>query len=114
FSMAESATNFRNAWFRCLNICLGKIWIGSDDGLFIYDPQKKSLLQFQPITFQRKQNTQGISIDLISVDRFNRVWVFVKNLGVIIYSGETFKILQRFSLSELDLSETTYFKTFTG
>src|SRR5215831_7314543 len=114
FSMAESATNFRNAWFRCLKICSGKIWIGSNDGIFIYDPQKKSLQQFEPITFPKIQNIRKISIDLISVDRFNRVWIFVKDVGIIIYSGETFKVIQRFSLSDLALSATTYWKTFTG
>ena len=112
FSLPESAKTFQNSWLRCLKICLGKIWIGSNDGLFVYDPSKKSFTQFESIVFEK--STPNISIDLISVDHFNRVWVFVKNIGVIIYSGETFKILKKFSLSDLDLSATTYFKTFTG
>src|SRR6266498_758360 len=112
FSVPDSKDNFQNEWLRCLNICSGKIWVGANDGLFVYDVHKKSFAHFEPIPFQKKPNIQNIGIDYIFVDGFNRVWVFVRNLGLVIYSGKTNKILQKFSISDLDLSDVSFYGKF--
>ncbi|HEY6978855.1 MAG TPA: hypothetical protein VH396_21305, partial [Chitinophagaceae bacterium] len=78
--------NFPNGWLRCLNICKDKIWIGTDDGLCVFDSEKKSFIQIEKLPFQRTNAIQNHSIDLIFVDQFDRVWVFIKNLGLAIYS----------------------------
>lgn len=95
--------NFSNGWLRCLNICRGKIWIGTDNGLNIFDPETKSFIKYEKIPFQKNERVQNYSVDILFVDQFNRIWVFIKNLGLVIYSGTNYTILQVHQISEFDL-----------
>jgi ligand-binding sensor domain-containing protein len=104
--------NFPNNWLRCLNICEKKIWIGTDDGICVFDPYKNAFIHVEKIPFRRTGAIQNYSVDLIFVDQFERVWVFVKNLGVVVYSGKNYKIIETHILPEFHLKAVPEFQVF--
>jgi ligand-binding sensor domain-containing protein len=76
--------HFKNQWIRCLSLCRGKIWIGSNDGLDVYDPETKKFTVVQDLPFNRSNEIKNLNVDLFYVDDYDRVWVFVSNQGLVI------------------------------
>ena len=96
------ADAFPNDWLRCVAVCGGKIWIGTSDGLCIYDPDKNSFTRMEPLPFL-KDIKFPFTIDNLYVDIFSNIWTFIGNYGVVIYSGITGKVINKIIYSELQL-----------
>lgn len=97
---SASNNDFPSIRLRCLNICRDKIWIGTDSGFCVFDANRKIFLPLKNTTQQTKQEKQDKNVNLIFVDRFDRVWVFEKNIGLIVYSGKTLEIIEKHPPSE--------------
>ncbi|HEX5055430.1 MAG TPA: EAL domain-containing protein [Gammaproteobacteria bacterium] len=66
----------------------GKIWMTSENGLYVIDPRKKSYRHYR----QEKDNPRSLSTDILTaifIDSENRVWIGTDKQGVHIYRPET-------------------------
>ncbi len=72
-----------------------KIWIGTDNGVFIFDPITEIFHSFDTKTSDNKTITQWIAD--IRKDDNNNIWIVVPNQGVFKYNLNT-KILKLYSV----------------
>lgn len=104
---------FLGGWFKCLLLCCHRLWIGSANanGLSVYDPDRQVFDSIEPLP--RGQGSAGgaPNIDRLWHDEFGRVWVFVANYGIVLYSSAG-RIIQRHPLAELGLPANTDFDRF--
>jgi len=102
-----------NSWFKCELLVGERLWIGSKNynGLTVYNTRTQV---FDSI--QRLPEVSGPSavpnVDRIWADEYGRIWVFVANYGIVIYSAETGRILERHLLAELGFEATMDFNRF--
>src|SRR6266498_2500585 len=99
---AITDSGFHSNWLRCLNICRGKLWIGTDDGLTVYDPSTVRFIKTDTLPFNKNKQ---FNINNVFTDQYNHVWVFLPDYGLVIYSGLTNKILRYYTCSELGIQE---------
>jgi len=113
-SLMENSTQLQNQWIRCIDICLGNIWIGSNDGINIYNPNTRKIVKTPIIPFRKTKEIKNFNIDLIFVDQYSRVWVFFSNLGLVIYSGNNYEILCKYDLTDFKLPYIKDYRIFNG
>ena len=84
----------------------GNLWIGSDQGLFMYDQEQKAdpTKGFTQIKVPRNDGTNyadyllsGIEITAIAVDAGNRKWIGTDGNGVYLISADNMEQLQHFT-----------------
>ncbi len=110
----QSPGHLQNQWIRCMNICLGKLWIGSNDGLDIYDPRTNSFEKSLEIPFKKSSEVKNFNVDLIYVDTNSMVWVFFANLGLVIYSGKDHSVVGKYDWQTFKLPYVKEYKVFNG
>jgi ligand-binding sensor domain-containing protein len=106
-----SDSGFHSGWLRCFNICNGKLWIGTDDGLTVYDPSIRKFIETDTLPFKKYKQ---LNINAVFTDQFNHVWMFLPDYGLVVYSGITNKILRYYTCKELSIRETQGFLEFLG
>jgi len=118
-AIAPASHAFLGGWFKCLLLCCHKLWIGAANstGLTLYDPERQVFDSIEPVPVGPPADsgsvTAGIApnIDRLWLDEYDRIWVFVANYGIVLYSA-TGKILQRHPMAELGLPANTDFDRF--
>ena len=109
--LAITDSGFHDGWLRCLNICRGKLWIGTDNGLTVYDPSTGRFIKTDTLPFKKYKQQ---NINAVFTDQYNHVWVFLPDYGLVIYSGITYKILQHYTCNQLGIQETQGHLEFLG
>jgi ligand-binding sensor domain-containing protein/two-component sensor histidine kinase len=102
-----------NDWLRCIKVSGDHLWIGTYDGLAIYNTRTKIFERFSPIPFLKNQNT-NFSIDNIFIDRNGNIWLFIANYGVVIYSAHTRTVINYYLLTSLSLKHKPVIKQFNS
>jgi ligand-binding sensor domain-containing protein len=92
-----------NGWFKCLLLCGRRLWIGTHNQLKVYDLDKHALDPIQPLPASLTDPGAGNNVDHCWRDEYGRVWVFVANYGIVIYSGASGRVLQSHPLAELGM-----------
>lgn len=100
-------------WLRCIQILNNRIWIGSYNGLTIYNLLTKKYEQYESIPFYKNRHA-GFSIDNIYIDHNKNIWLFIANYGIVIYSAYTLKIINYYSLPKLFLAYRPAVKQFNS
>ena len=103
---ADSVNHFSNAWLKCMVLFRDEIWIGSFDGITIINPGQGGLKKTITVPFQKSNGNDGFDINGMFVDEYERIWVFVANYGLVIYSGTDHSVLAKFDLATLHLRES--------
>ncbi|GAB1416820.1 hybrid sensor histidine kinase/response regulator transcription factor [Paludibacter sp.] len=95
-----------NSIFSLLEYVDGHIWVGTKNGIYIYNPINE---QFSPFTISIRKNE--IITDIIrdiKIDSHNNIWFCVENHGVFCYSTTkklTFYPLQRVNIRKIAIDE---------
>ncbi len=103
---ADSVNHFSNAWLKCMVLFRNELWIGSFDGITIINPGQGGLKKTITVPFQKSNGNDGFDINGMFVDEYERIWVFVANYGLVIYSGNNHSVLAKFDLATLHLQES--------
>lgn len=111
---ADNSGKFKSQWIRTMANCLGNIWIGSNDGVDVYNPTTKSFFKSPQIPFNRTNQVKNFNVDLFYVDQYYRVWVFFSNLGLVIYSGKNHEIICKYDIKDFQLPYVKDYKLFNG
>jgi len=96
---------FPKGYFKRLRLCGHRLWIGSHNGLAVYDVDRDNFADIDPLPsppIQPGRPTDDDDIDLIWQDERQRVWVFVANYGIVLYSASG-HILEKYPLAELGI-----------
>lgn len=102
-----------DSWFKCELLVGERLWIGSENfnGITVYNTRTQA---FDSI--QRLPEVSGSSavpnVDRIWPDEYGRIWVFVANYGIVIYSAGTGRILEIHPLAKLGLTLSQDFDRF--
>lgn len=114
-AIAPASRMFAGGWLKCLLLCCHRLWIGSAEshGLMVYNPDRQAFDSIEPVPVGEHSAGRGgaPNIDRIWRDEYDRVWVFVANYGIVLYSTDG-KILERHPLAELGLPPSTDFDRF--
>lgn len=90
----------------------GNIWLGTDQGLFMYDQEQMAdpALGFTQIKVPRNDGTNyadylmtGVSITAIAIDGGNRKWIGTDGAGVYLISADNMQQLQHFTSENSNL-----------
>jgi len=113
YSFKKNDENFINHWLKCIQPIDTMLWVGTFDGLAVFNiiSQKKEWVS--PLPFQKKGG-HNFNIDLIHKDDDQNIWVFVANYGLAVYSGKTRQLLGSMSLNEMHLKESNEIKQFNS
>ncbi|HET7000366.1 MAG TPA: two-component regulator propeller domain-containing protein, partial [Puia sp.] len=112
FPESDSVNHFSNAWLKCLVLFRDEIWIGSFDGITIIHPEEKGFIKPIAVPFQQSNKNEAFDINLMWVDEYERIWVFVANYGLIVYSGKDHAMVAYFDLATLHLEENNTGRQF--
>ncbi len=106
-SVADSSHLFPNSWLKAFIQNGDDLWIGTQEGITIYDVRQQKLKKTIIDPFQKnKLNNYGYEFDinLFYKDETGRIWAFVKN-GLVIFSGDDYSVISSHTLVELRLPE---------
>ena len=113
--VSESANNFSHPWLKTLAQYKDELWIGTFDGITVYNINDRKLKEPVAIPFQKNtRNKYEFDINLFCKDEFGRIWVFIANYGLVIYSGDDYSIISTHHLADLHLQEGYVFKRFNS
>ncbi len=111
----DSRKVFKNEWLKCLAVCGENIWLGTYEGLVVYNINTKTFLQPEQVDFNQSNGPHSTNINNIFVDKFSHVWVFSPGFGITVYDGASLKILQKFTNNQFALTKSrTAFLQFNG
>ena len=75
----------------------GRIWIGSNKGIAIYDPKTKTIKQLG-----KSQGLDDFFVDDIKMDRFGRMWISKNSTGVTVIDPKNWTIQYLINAPGLD------------
>lgn len=115
FSLKAKITpdEFNHEWLRCIKLYKNELWIGTFDGLTVYNVEKKKFEKLAPLPFTKEVHN-SFCVDRILIDQYQHIWVFIANYGIVIYSAEDKKVLDFYSLQELNLNSRPTFRQFNS
>ena len=113
-TVADSSNSFTDPWLRTFIQFGDELWIGTYNGITIYDIREDRLKK--PVSNPFHISDNGINkfdIDLFYKDEFGRVWTFF-NYGLVLYSGNDYSIISSHSLADLMLPEEDFHNRFNS
>jgi len=112
-SVADSANHFGHPWLKCLTLCKGKLWIGTFNGITIYDPGKGRFEKEILIPFKRNiHRNNNFDINLFYKDAYERVWAFIANYGLAIYAESDHPAISYYDMTTLLLPDENIYRWF--
>jgi len=93
-----------NSNFTCEWLAGARLWIGSSNynGLTVYNTHKHGFEPIEPLPAVSGTSVAP-NVGRIWADEYDRIWVFVNNYGIVIYSSQTGRILERHRIAELKM-----------
>jgi len=113
YSFKKNDESFINHWLKCIQPIDTLLWVGTFDGLVVFNTILQKSEWASPLPFQKKPG-QNFDINIIYKDNDQNIWVFVANYGIAIYSGKTRQLLSSVSLNEMHLKESNERKQFNS
>lgn len=110
---AISKNGFQNDWLKCINAINGLVWIGTYDGLYLYDPDKRELNSVNAIPAGERTLVSYLNVNVIYTDRYEHVWVLFPDIGMSVLDKRG-KMLRFLSCKELSLYEKQSHLQFGG
>ena len=108
-----SQKGFHHEWLRCLKLLKNDLWIGTYDGVAIYNISTEAFEKFEPLPFKKGQSNT-YCIDKIFIDGYENVWLFIANCGIAVYSGKTKKLVGCYTLEKFFLKNESTYKQFNS
>lgn len=107
--------NFSHPWLKSIIQNNEDLLIGSFDGITIYDIKEKKFRTSIKIPFDKKKNNnKEYDINIFFKDEFGRIWIFIADYGLLIYSKKGYKLISLHSLQELNITDRYVYKRFNG
>ena len=98
FEWEESGTPGINNIWSLLEDKQGKLWVGTDVGLFLFDEKKKELI---PFTAENVKGLNNVRIRSLFLDSSGNIWVGTYGFGLSLIDHQTLEITN-FSYDEHD------------
>lgn len=98
----------KNTWIKCILVERGKVWIGTIDGLFVYEIATRKLNKI--LLFERGIFNKELNISSLVKDKFNQLWIFSIDVGIIILETSNNKLVKTITLTELQLTPKQDFR----
>lgn len=92
---------YKDDWNITMNTACRKLWVGSAQGLNIYNIQTQAWEKIPVIPFLKNKNNDSFTIRTIYSDSQYRVWIFVENYGVLLFNARSNSILKVIPLQTL-------------
>lgn len=108
-----SKGGFNHDWLRCLKLSNGKLWIGTYDGLTVYNVSSNSFERFDPLPFKKVAN-ESFCIDKLFIDQYENIWIFIANYGIAIYSSKKKNVVNYYPLARMTLENKSTYKQFNS
>jgi len=89
------------------------LWLGSDDGLFIFNPTQKILIRLLTRNKSVLLNRFDHFIDIFHLNE-NEMWIFSEKHGIVVFDIVSKEILYRFSLDSFHFKKNNYIKRFSS
>jgi len=104
-ALAQHSRLFPNGWFKSLRLDHHRLWIGGDNptGLAVYNTDHQAFDSIEPLPLKEGRQAETYKVAKLWPDEYGRIWAFVSNYGIVIYSAASGRILQRHPLKELGL-----------
>lgn len=109
----EDATSYTLNYIRCIAEDLeGNVWIGTDQGLFMYTPEQQAdhTLGFTQIKVPRNDGTNyadylmaGVDISCMAIDGANRKWLGTDGNGLYLISADNMEQLAHYTTQNSSL-----------
>jgi signal transduction histidine kinase/ligand-binding sensor domain-containing protein len=90
-------------WLRSVEVSGNILWVGSNNALYALDIANKKQLNLNYEGFAI--NPGRFDISRLFRDKYNRIWAFCNNQGVMVFNGSTGKLLQYIPITELRLDK---------
>lgn len=110
---AKALKGLNSDWIRCLKLYKDNLWIGTDDGITVYNIRTKSFERFDSIPFPKSTGINR-SINKIFIDKYDNIWLCIANYGIAIYSAEKKNLVHFQSLAKLHLQYRKTFNQFSS
>jgi len=113
-AVADSSNSFSDPWLRTLIQHGDELWIGTYNGITIYNIREGKLKKPVSVPFQiTNYSINKFDIHFFYKDEFGRVWAF-SNYGLVLYSGNDYSIISSHGLAVLKLPEGDAHKRFSS
>ncbi len=114
-TVTDSTSRFSHDFLKCMILNNDELWIGTFDGITIYNPEKRIFRKSVSIPFlKNKQNNYDYDINLFYKDGYENVWAFIANYGLVIYSGVNHSVTGFYDLPALHLPEEYIYRRFNA
>jgi ligand-binding sensor domain-containing protein len=114
-TVADSASRFNHGWLKCMTLYKDELWIGTFDGIAIYDPYEGRFKKRVGIPLKKSNDyNYDFDVNLFFKDEYERIWAFIANYGLVIYSGADHSVVSFHNLSALGLQGKYEFKQFNS
>ncbi|WP_315824147.1 ligand-binding sensor domain-containing protein [Paraflavitalea speifideaquila] len=103
---------FPGGWLKCFTICAGLIWIGTENGIVVYNPQARAFMAIEHLPVAGTQPKANVSF--LYADGYNNVWAYLPGTGLLAYQGRTGKLLHTYIPATFGQPERKSFYSFLG
>lgn len=98
-----------NVWNTGVVLAGNDLWLGTGNGVYIYDYASGKQLMSPTIPFYKRKVDDLFGVSRILQDEYHHVWCFVDDYGIAVFNTSDRKLLRKIDLSELGLSSQTQF-----
>lgn len=99
-------------WLKCMVLAKDRLWIGSQDGVSVFNNQTQAFDTIQQIPLQQDRRRPKYDVDLLWRDEYARVWTFISNYGLVLYSATSGRIEASYTIEQLGLPPGVDFGRF--
>jgi ligand-binding sensor domain-containing protein/two-component sensor histidine kinase len=95
---------YKNAeeWAMSMNLNNDNLWIGTYNGIYVYDIKKNKVFTINVIAQDIQKNSSQFQAREILNDNFGNVWVCFNGYGIVVFDQTTFKVVKRIPRSLLN------------
>lgn len=99
---ADTSSRFGHPWLKSLVQRGDELWIGTYDGISIYNITEKKLKNPVKFSFHKSPtNKYESDIQFLYLDEYERVWAFIANYGLAVFSEKDYTNILLHPLPEL-------------
>ncbi len=91
----------RDVWNITMTYGYRKLWVGSSDGLKVYNIKSGAWENIPDSFFPQNINKDLFTIRTLHPDSQNRIWVFIENYGIVLLNAHSNEVLKRIPLNQL-------------